>query len=569
MDLAELTSVINELRSLNDDGQHVEAKRAGGGFPTENVARSVSAFSNATGGVVLLGVDQESGFAATGVANAKSLINSFANLGGKMQPPARPELTHIEFEGVDIVVGAISESASKPIYTPNGDAYIRVGDQDRRLQGFELQVLRERTGVPDHDCRAVPGTGMSDLDTDLLESFLRLVRLEGPPQLAGETDEGLLRRMRVLAESGEVTVAGLLALGSYPQQFLPQVNATFVHFAKSDGSELEGTRFIDSRDLDGSIGAVLSQSEVVLRQNMSRRHESTGMKVADRWEYPPIALREAIANALVHRDLSEFSRGSQVQIEMYPDRLEVRSPGGLHGTVTSENIGTGASSSRNSCLVRILSSVRFEDGKRIVENRGTGIKTMVSELFEASMSPPEFADDIATFTVRFPADSLLGTDFVEWIASLGQEDLTGTQVRGLAMMRGGSRIDNSSYRLAMGLDSQVAREELQDLVSRGLAIQIGSKRWTKYALRADATPTATRTTAGDRRRIVLEALGKEQMSREQIAGIIGRDKRTTNRWLSELREGGFVRQTGKSSSHNVLWEATGLTDGQLVFLDER
>lgn len=121
-------------------------------------------------------------------------------------------------------------------------------------------------------------------------------------------------------------------------------------------------------------------------------------------EYPETALREAVVNALVHRDLSASARGTQVQIEMYPNRLVIRNPGGLFGPVTVDNLGEeGISSARNATLIKILEDVPLPGETRTVcENRGSGIRAMLDSLLAAGMSPPEFNDKISSLSSPSP-----------------------------------------------------------------------------------------------------------------------------------------------------------------------
>jgi ATP-dependent DNA helicase RecG len=110
----------------------------------------------------------------------------------------------------------------------------------------------------------------------------------------------------------------------------------------------------------------------VLKRNMRRRSVVSGLFRTDEWEYPEEVLREAIVNALVHRDFSEYARGMQVQVELYPDRLVVRNPGGLYGPVEITSLGTSiVSSSRNRVLLKILEDTALGDGHMVCENRGT------------------------------------------------------------------------------------------------------------------------------------------------------------------------------------------------------
>lgn len=341
---------------------------------------------------------------------------------------------------------------------------------------------------------------------------------------------------------------------TYPQSWYPQVMITFVHYPTEEGASAEGARFIDNVSLEGPIPVIVRDTLAVLRRNMSRRSVVAGAGRLDTWDYPETALREAVVNALVHRDLSPPSRGTQVQIEMYPDRLVVRNPGGLFGPARLSELGTeGVSSSRNSVLLRILEDVPIPGEDRTVcENRGSGIRTMIQALRNAGMSVPEFVDTVSTFRVTFPRHALLSDEMVAWIGSLSERDLTDSQVVGLALMREGRVVDNATYRSATGIDSRVATLELQDLVARELVQQTGGRRWAKYRLHerlyesGETAPESRRRTPADRRRELLDALGDSVCSRAELADATGLSDGVVRRWLQVLRREGRVELIGGS-----------------------
>jgi len=118
-------------------------------------------------------------------------------------------------------------------------------------------------------------------------------------------------------------------------------------------------------------------------------------------DYPLVAVREAIANALQHRDYSPEGRGTRVQVNMYSDRLEITNPGGLYGATTVESLGKeGISSTRNEFLSRLLTYTPY-DGGFVVENKGTGFMTIESALAQALMPPPKVQNSITFFSLSF------------------------------------------------------------------------------------------------------------------------------------------------------------------------
>ena len=192
--------------------------------------------------------------------------------------------------------------------------------------------------------------------------------------------------LHVAKHDGDVlrpTLAGLMAMGKFPQKFFPRLNVTFAVFPGIDKSAPRdgGRRFLDSQTIVGPIPYMIEDVLAAVSRNMRTGAVIEGAFRNDVPDYPPVAVREAVANALMHRDYSPESRGSQVRVNMFADRLEVLNPGGLYGDVTIDSLGvSGASSARNQFLSNILETTPFPDGGYVVENRGTGYQEIEERL---------------------------------------------------------------------------------------------------------------------------------------------------------------------------------------------
>lgn len=553
----ELAEIVENLRLLGSDLSDVEVKRAEGGLP-RSARDTLVAFANTRGGTLILGLDERSGFTATGLSDPAKMSSDLAAMcAADIEPPLRPHIGIHDFEDTKVLVAEIPELPPhlKPCFSRGAGmsqgSFVRVGDGDRKLTSYEVQLLLANRGQPREDEAPVPGTGLADLDATLVTAFLTRLRTRRPYAFADLDDVPALRRAKVLVtdDGGAVvtSVGGLLALGSYPQEHFPQLMLTFVHYPTADGADTAtGERFVDNVVAEGPIPVIVRDALLALRKNMTRRSVVHGAGRADSWQYPEAALREALVNALVHRDLSPGARGTQVQVEMYPDRLTVRNPGGLFGPVTEDQLGEeGVSSARNATLLRILEDVPLPGGTHAVcENRGSGIRTMINALRAARMSLPEFKNRVSTFSVTFPNHTLLGKETVDWLTSLGEHGLSESQCVGLAILREGGHLDNQTYRTETRVDSRVATQELQDLIARELVVQTGNRRWARYrlapALRPSPGGTARRA---DRRREILGALRQGERSRTELAAATGLTDQTVARWLRILRAEGLVETT--------------------------
>lgn len=567
MDEQELTDIVANLRALGEVDD-VEAKRAEGGVPT-SVRASISAFANSRGGVVLLGIDEDAGFGLVALADPAKLAADLAStLTEEFEPPVRAIISQLPLEGSVVVVAEIPMVAPqqqpcfyKPAGMPNG-SWVRVGATNRRLSPYEVNLRIASRGQPRDDEVGVGGTTTDDLDRHAKDLFIARMRATRSVAFGGMSDKEILRTCGVtttLDGSESLTLAGLLAMGRYPQQWFPQLNLTFIHFPDDAGAS-SGVRFLDSARIDGSIPSIVHEALAVILRNLSRRSVITGAGRVDVLEYPEIAIREAIVNALVHRDLSAQSHGTQVQVELYPSRLVVRNPGGLHGPVTLEGLlEGGVSSARNARLLRLLEDVPIPgEDRTVAENRGTGIRAMAQALRGAGMKLPEFSDEFSSFSVTFPNHTLIGDDTVGWIESLDQSGLTDTQVLALAQLRTGDVLDNPTYRRITGADSRVATAELQDLVGRELIEQRGERRWARYTMPAWIASARRRLPPGDRRAQILDSIGQEALSAKEIARRSGIPDKTVRHWLKRMRDEGSIRLAGPDApqSNNTRYEST-------------
>ena len=568
MESAELEAVLADLRSVGSDTRRYEAKRARGGLPGR-LWETFSAFSNSGGGVLLLGVDEAHDFDPVGVKDPAQLERSLASmLSDSLDPPVRARIDTVQLKGRPVVVvqvPGLPRSRLPCFYTGEGahrGSYVRVADGDRRLTEYEVALLLAGRGQPREDERPVQDATAADLSVPEVDAYVQRMRNSRPRLFLEQSTQEVLRLTKVLVrdEQGGLrpSLAGLLALGTYPQSFLPQLGVTLVAYPTTTAGETgpRGERFMDNVTFDGSISDMAEDCLARLRSRMSRRSVIAGIGRRDVWEYPELALREAVVNALVHRDLSPEARGSQVQVEMYPDRLVVRNPGGLFGPVELERLGQpGISSARNALLLKLLEDVPLRSGGTVVENRGSGIPAMFHALRAAGMRRPVFHDEIAVFEVVFPNSALLDEAFVQWLADRHVTGLSDPQLLALARMRRGESLRNASYRAELGVDSRQATADLRDLVDRGLVDVEGVRGQATYRLRLPepVAPAAQDHGVPTDEEALLAALAAGPRSRRELEQATGMARHTVLYRLNRLRDNGVVEQTGARRSPTARW----------------
>lgn len=410
----EIRDILVHLRKVRADLTHVEAKAAETELP-KRLWETISAFSNTrAGGTLILGVSEEANFAITGVRHASKMQQDLASLCSSMEPAVRPHIEIHEIDGKHIITAQIPELpiALKPCYHPSAGltngAFIRVADGDRKLSHYEVQMLLSARGQPKEDEEPVPGTGLDDLQPRLLRGLLNRLRARPGTPFEKLGDDRVLRTIKVFVPFGNkyvCSLGGLLALGKYPQQTFPGLALTFVVYPAIEVGEpgVNQERFLDNARIEGPIPSMLDPTMTILRRNMKQRSIVRGLYREDIDEYPLTAVREALINAVAHRDLSSAARGTPVQVQMFPNRLSVINPGGLFGPVTLDLLGReGISSTRNATLLRLLEDINPVGERRaICENRGSGVGAMFAALRQAGLPEPDFDDRISSFRVTF------------------------------------------------------------------------------------------------------------------------------------------------------------------------
>ena len=511
------------------------------------------------GGIIVLGLDEGQRFATVGVADVGKTQADLASLCDQMEPPLRPLIRVHGFEGHQLVVAEIPEvpQQQKPCYYRGSGLYtgsfVRVADGDRQMSQYEVHYFLENRGQPRHDAQIVEGASRADLDAEALQDFLRRVRGRRP-RLATLGDEDLLRQLHVIEENHRVTLAGLLCFARFPQQWLPSLTITFLHFPGTQADQLgpHGERFLDNRRFDGPLPLALKDALNAVVGAMKKRNLIQGLIREEIPEYPPDAVREALVNAVAHRDYSEIARGSQVQIQMYQNRLEIHNPGGLFGTVNEDNLGEpGVQASRNQYLVQLLEDLGP------AENRGSGIVTMMRATRQAQMSPPEFRDQPTYFRVIFSNDTMLDDATIEWLNQFASLDLNEHQRLALAYTLHQEEISNGIFRRLTGADSREATSELQDLVTKELLQQTGSRRWTTYRLSANAAQTpeeeevtvvTSRVTAEERQERIYQLIAQRRTAATRIiVNELGIAPATARYDLRKLIEAGRIERTAEDA----------------------
>lgn len=397
----ELRDLIEKIQRQGCESQTLEVKAAHHGCP-ERLYDTFSAFSNQDeGGRLVFGLDENKGFEKVGVYDAQALQKKVMEYGEQMTPVVRPVLTVYEEAGKVFVSAEIPplDVAERPCFkTAQGrlkGAYIRVGEADKPMTEYEVysyEAFRKRYR---DDVRPTEGTSMNVLDSRLLDAYRTRMRT-ARPNLTRLTEEQQ-DELNGITKNGSITMTALLLFGLFPQAFYPRLCIAATRIAGKTPGETDsfGNRFTDTKRIEGTIPEMLDKAlEFVLNntQTATGIDPQTGKRV-DIPQYPMDAVREAVLNALVHRDYSVHTESMPIQLNMYADRMEIINPGGLYGRLTVDRLGHVQPDTRNPVLATALEILH------LTENRYSGIPTIRHAMAQRHLPAPVFQNSTGEFKV--------------------------------------------------------------------------------------------------------------------------------------------------------------------------
>lgn len=391
MQTDELKNIVNEILKMKTERQNLELKSGAGGFP--KVYDTLSSFSNQDeGGVIVFGIAEKPEYKVVGVYDAEDIQKKIMEACNQMEPKVRAVITVCVIDEKYVVSAEVPgvEMVRRPVFYKGvgriKGSYIRVGDADELMSEYEVysyEAYRKRI----HDeLRTVDRARLALLDKQRLNEYLDAVKRDRQNLSSNVSDEDILEMMGI-TYNGVPTLAGVMVFSMYPQTFFPQLCITAVSVPGTEMGETgpEGERFLDNSRITGPIPEMLEAAIDFIRRNSRTKTiiDENGRR-ADKNEYPPKAIREAILNALIHRDYSIYTENIPVSIVMYRDRIVISNSGGLFGGGSVLLLGKSRPETRNPALANMLEVLR------VTENRYSGIPTIIRECRNAGLPDPVF-----------------------------------------------------------------------------------------------------------------------------------------------------------------------------------
>jgi ATP-dependent DNA helicase RecG len=455
-----------EIRALLQEGVGPEIAFVPEKSAKLALSETLSALANAHGGTVLLGVTMAG--AVRGVREPDAQCEQALSAALFISPPlVLPLPQQITVDSRTVI--AIQVPPGLPnVYATEGRYLVRDGQHNRPLKAAEVHELMALRGIARFETQ-VPATASPDsIDWDRVRQYVNKLQ-----HLQDLDAKQILQRRGCLADKADgakPTYAGLLLFGQVPSQWVVNAEITAIRYP---GREM-GDEFV-REDISGPLPDQIRKAEAFLKANTVQEVVLQGLTREEYSMYPEDVLREAVVNAVAHRDYTV--QGESTRIFIFGDRVEVYSPGKLPGHVTVENI-VQERFSRNPVIVQVLSDMGF------IERLGYGIDRMLRLLNQAGHPPPYFEETGAGFRVTIYARTAIPeVQHARW----AHLELNPRQELALRYVIEHGRITNREYNeMCPDVSAETIRRDLSDLVHKDALLRIGRKRATYYILK-DAT----------------------------------------------------------------------------------
>jgi len=466
--------------------ENVEFKTCSGGRLPEDYWQVVTAFSNLEGGTAYLGVKPDGSHTGLNVDDIDRLQRS-------VQSDSKNTYNHdlypqISVKG-DVVAVYYPEvpAALKIIHTSRQGAYagarVRVGASNEQIssewiQRFALAAQGGAELVPHrYDWKET-------LEDEAVSQYLSDIREQrGQDIFQDLSTEEVLRKLRAIDEDGSITTFGLLAFGkaSTPQDIIgPTVSIAVTTYAGLDKVDpLDATvTSVEDKEFYGNSGRLFSETFPYILKKIPRRNriEENGRR-ASYPAVPDVAIREALANTIVHRDYASTS--SKIQIDIYSDRVELINPG--RSLIPLYELEAAHSETRNPILMNYMKEIG------VTEQRARGIRTIKTSLRRAGLLEPEFLHRGNSFVAILYSSAALADNDAAWLRRFDAFRLSDRQKNALVHIKTtGEAISNSKYREINHMrnvgDDVRARTELQSMAKVRLVVPIGDNKSRRYEL---------------------------------------------------------------------------------------
>ena len=510
------------------------------GVPTD-VRDTIAAMAMTHGGLIVHGVDDRRNVIGCPLSqNTQDRITRIASECG-----VDVQVREITVGKLELTICAVPEVRGRIVTTPDGRLLRRVGGDSQPIRGDAMaRFVREREHRAGED-EPLAAVRTSDFDLDAVNQVLAA---DGRPAVEPTQLDRALADLGVAVPAPpplepSVLRSAAILFATEPRDF---IRGAAVQLVRRTGVGPEPGPSVAREECSGPLVETVGCCLRFIGGHTRRFEAVTGSRREALPEYPEAVLREVVVNALAHRDYG--LAGATVDMTVWDDRIEVRSPGPLPGHITVDNMRE-EHYSRNPRIMRVLKTMG------LVEEYGEGIDRMYREMESRLMEPPVFEATASSVTVTLRNRFLIDVEDQLWLMQLGPEEPTANERRALIAARQNGAVTPRELRESM--PDADAREALEGAVAKGLLTRVGRRGGSRYVLSAEAVLRAggAEMPVQNRRRQALldEIRWRGSISTTEAAALISAPPAVARTLLDELVKAGVAQPRGKTRARRYYW----------------
>ena len=453
---------VNQLKEIISKGESQEIEFKESFHSNQDISKILCGLANTLGGLLLLGVDDN--LNVRGVkGNIDKLQQQISSANQCVSPVPTISIEIYKIEEKSIVLVIVQKASDSAYYTFQGAIYVRVGSTTKRLEGqTHLEFLRNRQ-ILSFDESWDNSAKIEDLDEEKIEDYLKIRKQED--YFENHDIETFLLSNRLASKNGILKIknSAVLLFAKNPIKFFPQTEIKLVQF-----SGVEPVDIISHKLIQKGIVEAIEESLSFVKNNIGKKIRIIDTaRREEEYEYPFGVIREAIVNAIAHRD---YFNKDAVQVYVFEDRIEITNPGSLPQGLPKELFGT-ISVQRNPVIYRFLRDLGY------VEGLGTGIPRMKNQMRQRGLSDPEFIFTETFFRLilynkkskRRPINEV--------------KDLNERQKNAIEYLNKNKSIKSQTYSEINEVSHATAVNEINEMIEFGYIKKVGAFRGAYYILK--------------------------------------------------------------------------------------
>lgn len=452
------------------EGQYFDRKSSK--IQINKLVETIIAFANADGGEIAIGIEDGKLVGINNQGNIK--VNDFIQCSfDKCIPAIKASHEYINIvkdNGTDdrILIIHIEPSIDKVHKTISDEVYLRVGDENKKLNFEQRLNLEYDKGERLFEDKIVENCTMEDLDLDVLKSYAEAVKYTGSDYEKLLYARGLARRSK---EGAKITVAAVLLFAENPSIFLPNARVRFFRYEGSSAEVGVGMNIIKQEMIEGPLPKQIEMLKHVVKAQL--REFTTLNPLNGKFitipEYPEFAWQEGIINAITHRAYN--IQGDDTKVFMYDDRLEIKSPGKFPNIVNKENI-RDVRYSRNPRIARVLTELGW------VRELGEGVKRIYKEMKEYFLDDPIYDEPSYSVSLLLKNNIMTRrqrrTERVNYLIDIDWNKFTDNEKKAIEMAYSTEKLYTKDFAELIKRSSTYARTVLNGLADKGILKKVAS-----------------------------------------------------------------------------------------------